>query len=153
MGNYIDPRMPSKSNNTRKKKEKKKHFILRSWKLFHLSKEDDHLSWSPAQTNWVNCISRPYLPALSTTGLPTNKDISPVLANGMILVIMLLKSPIFHLSGIKENGKSGVTLHDRLQMWCISSDVNSAKTRATLGQPKNSNLDGPTTNQTRSSRE
>ena len=103
--------------------------------------------------NLGNCIIRPYLPALSTTGLRTNKDTSPVLANGVIPVIILLKSPIFHLRGIRENGKSGVTLHARLQMWCISSDVNSSRTRSTLGQPKISNLDRLATNQTRRERE
>ena len=78
-------------------------------------------------------------------GPGTNKDTFPVLANGVIPVIILLKSPIFHLSGIRENGKSGNTLHARLQMFCISSDVNSTRTRATLGQQKISNLDGLTT--------
>ena len=53
-------------------------------------------------------MRRPYLPDLSTTGLRTSKDTSPLLANGVIPVIILLKSPIFHVNGIRENGKSGV---------------------------------------------
>ena len=35
--------------------------------------------------------------------------------NGAIRVVILLKSPIFHLNGIRENEKSGVTFHVLLQ--------------------------------------
>ena len=72
------------------------------------------------------------------------------LVNGVIpvSVMILFKSPIFHLNEIREKGKSRVIFYAWLQMWCISPDVNSTRTHATLGQPKISNLNGLTTNQT-----